>query len=231
MLSDQDRKTIEEAVRAAELRTTGEIYTVVARESSDYREVPIAWAAIGALAAPAVLLAAGIHVTVPDLFGDQSWSAAQLGAAAEGAARAALTGAILLQGVLFIAIAVLVAVPPVRRFLTPGPLKRERVRRRAQEQFLAKNLQSTRERTGILIYVSVKERMAELIADEGIDAKVDRKVWDDAMKALVGGFRRKAPGAGFAAAIGQCADILAQHFPAREHDNPNELPDSVVVLP
>ncbi len=229
MLDDTDRARIEQAIKAAETRTTGEIYCVVAGESSDYREVPIAWGAIAALLGPAILLAAGIHVTAPDALSG-GWSAAQMSSAAEATARAALTGAILLQGVLFVLVAILVAIPPIRRFMTPRGLKRERVRRRAHEQFLAKNLQATRERTGVLIYVSASEHMAELIADEGIAAKVEQGAWEEAMKRLMDGFRRERPADGFEEAIGLCGDILAEHFPPREGDNPNELSDSVVIL-
>lgn len=231
MLSDADRARVEAAVARGELRTRGEIYTVVARESSDYREVPVAWAAIAALAVPALLLAGGIRVSAPEILTGE-WSAAQIGAVAEQSVRSALTWALLMQGMLFVAVALLVGmIPPLRRLLTPKGLKRERVLRRAQEQFLAKNLAATRERTGVLIYVSAKERMAELIADEGVASKVDPKVWDEAMAALISGIKRKRPAEGFEAAIGLCADILAQHFPANVTDNPNELPDSVVVLP
>ncbi|MFZ3008050.1 MAG: TPM domain-containing protein [Phenylobacterium sp.] len=231
MLSEADRSRVEAAVARGELRTRGEIYTVVARESSDYGEVPVAWAAIAALAAPALLLAGGIHVSAPEILTGE-WTAAQIGTVAEQSVRGALTGALMMQGVLFVGVAVLVGViRPLRRLLTPKGLKREQVRRRAQEQFLAKNLAATRERTGVLIYVSAKERMAELIADEGVASKVDPKVWDEAMAALISGIRRKKPAEGFEAAIALCADILAEHFPVNASDNPNELPDSVVVLP
>jgi putative membrane protein len=230
MLTDQDRARIEASIKTAEVATQGEIYCVVAQESSDYREAPIAWAALAALAAPAILLLAGIHVSVPDIFG-QEWSAAQIGAVAETAAREAVAGSILLQGVLFLVVAVIVSFPPVRRFMTPRSLKRERVRRRAREQFLAKNLQATRERTGVLIYVSTHERLAELIADEGVAAKVDPKVWDQAMGLLTDGIKRGQAAEGFEKAIALCGQILATHFPARVDDNPDELPNSVVVLP
>lgn len=229
MLTESDRARVEAAVKAAELGTTGEIYCVVAAESSDYLEVPIAWGAIAALAAPAVLLAFGVHVTAPDDFGG-GWSAAQMSSAAETAARGALSGAILLQGVLFVLVAILVAIGPIRRWMTPRALKRERVRRRAHEQFLAKNLQSTRERTGVLIYVSASEHMAELIADEGIAAKVNDAAWDGAMQRLIDGFKTGRPADGFEDAIALCGTILAEHFPPRDGDNPNELSDSVVVL-
>ena len=228
-LTPSELAAIEAAVREAEARTTGEIYCVVSEESSDYGETPLAYAAGVALLAPAILLLGGVHVSIPDLFA--GWSAAQVGEAIERSVRSALIGTIVLQGVLFVATALIVAISPVRRALTPRGLKRDRVRRRAAEQFLAKNLHLTRERTGVLMFVSLGERMAELIADDGIASQVEPKVWDQAMAALTEGLKRGQPAAGFAAAIGLCADVLAERFPPKEGDNPNELPDAVVVLP
>lgn len=229
MLTPADLGAIEAAVREAEHRTTGEIYCVVAEQSADYGETPLAWAAGISLLGPALLLMGGIHVSAPDLFG--GWTAAQMSQAAEAAARQALIGAIILQGLLFAATAIVVALPAVRLRLTPRSLKRDQVRRRAQEQFLAKNLHLTRDRTGVLIFVSLAEHMAELIADEGIAAQVEADVWDRAMAALTEGLKRGEPAAGFAAAVGFCADVLAERFPADPNDNPNELADTVVVIP
>jgi len=228
-LSPSDLTAIEAAVREAEARTTGEIYCVVTEESSHYGETAIAWAAGVALLGPAVLLLAGVHVTIPDPFA--SWSASDVGAAIEQAVRRALIGAIVVQGVLFALTALIASIPPVRLFLTPRSLKRLRVQRRAAEQFAAKNLHLTRERTGVLIYVSLGERMAELIADDGIADHVDAHVWDRAMAALTDGLRAGDVETGFAAAVALCGDVLAEKFPARPGDNPNELPDAVVVLP
>jgi putative membrane protein len=83
----------------------------------------------------------------------------------------------------------------------------------------------------VLIYVSLAERMAELIADQTIHEQVVDGTWEAPMAALVEGLKRGAPGAGFARCIDLCADILAERFPARAGDNPNELPDAVVILP
>ena len=212
-LTPSDLEAITASVREAETRTTGEIYCVVSERSADYAETPLVWAAGVALLGPALLLLAGVQVSAPDLLG--GWTAAHADSAAQAAARQALIGAIL----------------PARLLLTPRGLKRERVRRRAQEQFIAKNLHATRERTGVLIFVSLAEHMAELIADESIAAKVEPDVWDRAMAALTAGLKRGEPAAGFAAAVGLCADTLAEHFAVRAGDNPNELPDAVVVLP
>ena len=228
-LSASDLSSIEAAVHAAEARTTGEIYCVVTEESSHYAETPLAWAAGVALLGPAVLLVAGVHVTIPDLFA--SWSASDVSAAMERAVRNALIGAIVVQGLLFVATAVIVSVPAVHRALTPRSLKRHRVQRRAAEHFAAKNLHMTRERTGLMIFVSLGERMAELIADEGIADHVETHVWDKAMAALTEELKVGRVEQGFEAAIRLCGDVLAEKFPARAGDNPNEIPDAVVVLP
>ncbi|HSV01633.1 MAG TPA: TPM domain-containing protein [Phenylobacterium sp.] len=228
-LSPADLAAIEAAVRQAETRTTGEIYCVVGEESSHYIETPLAWAAGVALLAPAILLLGGVHVSAPELFG--GWTAAQVGEAAQAAVRRALLGDILLQAALFAVVGVLVALRPLRLALTPRAVKRHTVRRRAAELFVSKNLHATRERTGVLIFVSLGERMAELMADEGIAAHVEPHVWDRAVAALTEGLKRGEPGAGFAAAVGLCGEVLAERFPADPGDNPNQLPDAVVVLP
>ena len=228
-LSATELSAIEAAVRKAEAATTGEIYCVVTEESAHYSEIVIAWATVVALLGPAVLLLAGVHVTIPDLF--SSWTASDVGMAIETAVRRALIGAIVVQGVLFVLTAAIVSIPAVRRFLTPRGLKRLRVQRRAAEQFIAKNLHATRERTGVLIFVSLGERMAELIADEGIADHVESHVWDKAMAALTDGLKHGRVEAGFEAAVGLCGEVLAAKFPACAGDNPNELPDAVVVLP
>lgn len=231
LLSAEDLAAVAAAVRAAEARTTGEIYCVLAEESADYHATPLAWAAGVALLAPAVLLLTGVEVTAPDVSLAGGWTAAQVEDVGEATARGALVGALALQTLLFLVTLFVVAIPPVRRALTPSGMKRERVRQRAEEQFLSKNLHATRERTGVLIYVSAAERMAELIADEAIHARAPPGAWDRAMAALTDGVKRGAAAQGFEDAIGLCGDVLAEAFPARPDDNPNELPDALVVVP
>lgn len=229
MLNDEDRAKVKAAVRSAERRTTGELYCVIAEESSDYRETPFIWAGLAALAAPAILLLAGVEVSVPDAF--VPWTAAQAGAAAEQAVRGALTMALVLQAGLFVAVAAIGSITPFRRFMTPRSVKQDRARRRAEELFLAKNLHQTRERTGVLVFVSLAEHAAEILADEGISAVVEQAEWDAAVAALVAEARAGRPADGLAKAVEMVGDILARRFPADATDNPNELPDSVVELP
>lgn len=229
MLNDVERAQVKAAVKAAEARTRGELFCAIAEESSDYRETPFLWAGLAALAAPAILLVAGVEASVPAAF--TPWTAAQAGAAVETAVRGALTATLVLQAVLFILVAAVGSLTPARFFMTPRSVKKDRARRHAEELFLARNLHQTRERTGVLIFVSQAEHVAEIIADEGIAAVVEQAEWDDAVAALVSRAKAGQLGEGLAEAVGRVGDILARHFPADATDNPNELPDAVIEIP
>jgi putative membrane protein len=228
LLSSEDHHRIEQAVAAAEATTRGEIVCVVTDEAAHYAEVPLAWAAAAALLLPLVALAvAGVAGRFDYAFG--GWAAGHV-AAVHAAVLTALTSYALAQGVLFIGVFALVSIPPIRRRLTPTPHKRAQVRARALEQFYARGLDKTRERTAVLIFVSLHDRRAEVLADSGISDKVDASAWSDVIADLVAGIRARKPGDGFVAAIERCGRHLAEHFPAGP-DNPNELSDTLVEAP
>jgi putative membrane protein len=56
MISETDKARVAEAIRVAETKTSGEIFCIVAQHASDYRLVPLAWAALIALVVPAPLI-------------------------------------------------------------------------------------------------------------------------------------------------------------------------------
>ena len=126
--------------------------------------------------------------------------------------------------------ALVVSIPPIRRALTPASLKAERVHRAAMQQFLGHGLHATRERTGILLFASLAEHRAEVIADEGIYSVAPNAVWDEVVSLLITGLKRRDIPGGFEAAVKRCGEILAEHVPPRA-DNPNELADRLVILP
>jgi putative membrane protein len=118
---------------------------------------------------------------------------------------------------------------PVRYRLVPRSIKHARAHRRALEQFLAQDLHTTDGRTGVLIFVSVAERYAEIIADAGIHARVPERDWQaivDRLVALIGDGR---PGDGFVEAVTAVGSRLAEHFPPGTID-PNQLPNHLIVL-
>src|SRR5919202_854465 len=109
----------------------------------------------------------------------------------------------------------------------PGTLKRHAAHQAAVEQFLARNLHVTAERTGVLIFASLAERYAEVIADEGIASKVAPAVWDEAVKALIAEAKAGRVADGILRAVGLVGEVLAAHFPPRAGD-PDELPNHLV---
>jgi len=225
LLTAQDHDRIREATRAAEATTRGEIVCVVTEEASHYLEVPFAWASVGALVlslAPLTMSSAAVWMDG----GLRGWSAAHI-AASHATVMAALGAYAILQCVVFLAIVLVVSIPPIRRALTPGFFRRGRVHQRAIEQFHASHLQRTRERTGVLIYASLKDRMAEIVADTGIDAKVGPQAWEEVIGVLITHLKANRPGDGFVAAIEASGRLLATHFPAEGY-NPDELPNAVV---
>jgi putative membrane protein len=202
MISDADKQRITEAIRAAEAKTSGEIFCVIARACGDYELVPMAWAAVAALAVPLPL----IFLT--------SWPAAVI---------------YLVQLAVFAVTWRVLALPMIRFHVVPKRRKWECAHAEALHQFLAQGIHLTEQRTGVLIFASVAEHYAEIVADAGINAKVTPDVWANAVAAMIAEIGNGRPGEGFIAAIQLCGAELASHFPPGAL-NPDELPNKVVEI-
>jgi putative membrane protein len=226
MLSQADHERIHTAIEAAEARTSGEIFCVVAKESATYREVPFAWAAALALIGPPLALAFGLRPSVRVLLALQNgWSVAHASALSDTLTTALIAFAAA-QAMLFVIVLLLASIPQVRRRLTPASAKRAHVHARAMEQF-AHRLHATRASTGVLVFASLAERRVEIIADEAIHARVGTDAWDRAVAAAVGPICRGDYAAGLIAATEVCGEVLAQHFPPIEGQSPSS--DEVVA--
>lgn len=221
-LSSDDRQRIAEAVAQAETKTSGEVCCVLTEEASEYREVPLAWAALVALVLPPAALALGVR---PLVLGEivSGW-AAQQSTARE--VLLALGSYAIGQAVLFAIIAFVVSIPAVRRFMTPSFVKRHRVRRMAQHHF-ATLVARLAEGAYAMIYVSRFDRMVEIVVSESAGKACDAAAWHKAASALGEALGRDQAGDGFVAAIGICGAELAKHFPPGEGKE-NRLPDSVI---
>jgi putative membrane protein len=129
----------------------------------------------------------------------------------------------------FLFVRVVLAYMPLRLALTPGRTKSRRVHRRAVDLFRASCELKTRGRTGVLLYLSLAERRAEIVADEAIASQVELDVWGDAMAALIDEVKQGRPGRGMALAVEKIGAVLAPILPPT-HDNPDELPNRLITL-
>ena len=185
-MPNPDDERVVAAISAAEAKTSGEIVAVVASECDSYLYAPVLWAALAALVVARPL----IYLT---------WLSVQW--------------IYVLQLVVFGALALVGASRPLRYALVPPAIKRERAHARAVEQFLVQNLHTTAGRTGVLIFVSVAERYAEILADAGIHGKVPAGTWQGIVDELTRHIGDGRTTDGFVAAIGLVGQHLAQHFP------------------
>ena len=221
-LSEDDFQRVSEAVAKAERDSDGEIVTIVAHRSDAYHDVALHYAVLAMLLVPA------IWAVVPQSWIDW-WSAFLFGWNAELTRPLVM---LILFGKLiaaFLVVRLALNYRPLRLALTPGGTKSRRVRRRALELFRSGCELRTRGRTGVLIYLSLEERRAEIIADRAIVEKTEPDVWGDAMAALVDEVKHKRPGAGMVLAVEKVGAVLATILPPKPY-NPDELPNRLIVL-
>lgn len=221
-MDDAQRERVSAAVTAAERHSAGEIVTILADSSDSYHDVALLWAAAAAfLALGALAFAPDFTLgTIDRLTGEWEtfWHPGKLFALALTVAMIKFTAMWLLQ-----------LWRPLRLWLAPAAVKHARVRARAIAAFKVGAEQRTNGRTGILIYLSLAERRAEIVADEAIAALVAPEVWGEAMAAMLRELRRNDVASGLVAAIERVGAVLAQHLP-RAADDRNELPDRLIEV-
>lgn len=207
-MTHEEHQAVAAAIRAAERRTSGEIFCVVARRSDDYF-FPAAFIVTVSTVAVSLAIAWILHLHWYDLR-PATLVAAQLSSIA-------------------CALAVLWLAPGMRIHLVPRRLRYRRAHDNALRQFLARNVHVTAERTGVLLFVSLAEHYAEVIADAGINRRVGQETWDGVVRGMIDHARRGAIADGFVAAVGSVGALLAEHVPVGAADA-NELDDHVVEI-
>jgi putative membrane protein len=199
--TQEDYDAVAAAIRAAEARTSGQIVCVLAHASSDYAYVPFLSAGLLALLAPWPM----IYFT--------AWSVQQI---------------YFTQLLVFIAVALVLSWPRLRFALVPRAARKARAHRAALEQFVLRRVAHTKNRSGVLIFVSLAERYARIVADDAVAEKVPVAEWQGAIDALVGHMRGGRVADGFVAAIERCGAVLAAHAPP--DGSRDSLPDRVYVV-
>ncbi|GAA4743608.1 TPM domain-containing protein [Sphingomonas daechungensis] len=221
-LSEEDHSRVSAAIAAAEAKSDGEIIAAATPLSDSYHDVALHWAVLALIA---VLAWAAIWP-----WGLEWWLDVFLGSwRPESTLRELLTFLMILAVLKFTAVLLILKYMPLRLALTPGATKTRRVRRRAISVFKAGAERRTVGRTGILIYLSMGERRAEIVADEAILKVTTPETWGEAMAALLEGVKAGRPADGIVAAIERVGAVLAEHFPRSATDT-NEIPDKLIEL-
>lgn len=208
--SAADLEKIKAAVAAAEGHTSGEIVPYYVERSDDYDEA--VWRSGVFFGAAALLVFYVIRTFTPIWlpFGLTQTLFIILLAAGIGTALAFW-------------------LPPLRRIFAGNYLLKRRVAARALEAFVSEEVFQTRDRTGILIFISLFERRVQVIGDSGINARVTPGDWEDVVEIIVNGIKSGQAAEGLIRAIEKCGDLLKTKEVQRRVDDSNELSDSLRI--
>lgn len=208
--SPQDQKRISQAIAGAEGRTSGEIVPYYVAASDGYPEAVWRGAAIGMLVTLAGVYGLYQFTELWYPFGMETLSALVI---VGGAAAALLVSLI----------------PGLRRILAGRAALEHRVRSRAMQAFVEREIFETRDRTGVLIFISNFERMVIVLGDSGINARVKQEEWQSVVARVVQGIKQGRAADGLLEAIALCGELLKRRGVALRNDDSNELANELIV--
>ena len=201
LLTEEDKKAIAEAVKKAEMLTSGEIVFAFTDASDRYQHATLQGALAGSILATAVYLL----LPTPQTIGMILWT----------------------EIIAFAFFYALIPRLPCRRWFISSREMEEHVHEAAFREFYASGLYKTREANGIVIYLSCLERRVVVLGDKGIHEKMGEHHWQEVRNQIINGIKQGRALEGICAAIESCGKALADHFPRRP-DDVNELPDDVL---
>jgi len=198
----EDQERIEQAVVAAESKTSGEIVPMIVGASARYSEAELIGVVIGLV----------IGTTI-ELMWHDPWGPVH--------------AYILWPMVGAISGYALCAIPTIKRWMLPRQRVAEAIHLRSLAAFAGHGLHHTKDHTGILIFASLLEHRVVVLADRGINEKVEPGTWQGVVDILTVGLKSGNACDGFCKAIERCGQILTAHFPRDARDR-DELPNKIV---
>jgi putative membrane protein len=214
LFSDAERERITEHIAEVEAHTAGEVVPYVVMQSDAYPAVRWRGAAIAiglALAVGSLLPVAGVP------------SAAGVGSVV--AESRILVPILFSVGVIGALIAG--AVPLLVRTLAGAEALDRAAHRRAMQAFVDEEVFATRDRTGILMFVSLLEHRIEVIADVGISEPVDPATWSQIAESIRDGMAAGSLADGLVDGLIRCQSILEEAGIERRADDTDELPNTI----
>jgi len=216
--SKEEIDKINKAAAHVESVSSGEVLTAVIKESSDYAFPELLFSLTGGFIYYLIMMF--FHSGVERLIGQLFWNPPLWYVTAFYGATT-----LIVIGLLYI----MSNISGFDRLIVSKTALHRNVYRRAMLHFTESGAVNTRDRTGIMFFISIREQLVEIIADEGINSKVEDGAWDDILIRLLSSIKDGRTADGLEKAIFECADILEKHFPVKS-DDVNELPDGIVFL-
>lgn len=206
ILKPTDLEKISEAVKRAEHKTSGEIVPMIVHRSSVIGHVPLMFSLVF------LVLILVFEIPQLDVFEELNayWLLFFVG-----------IGSFTLGQVLSRSLW-------MQRMFVPVKDQHIQVQERALIEFYQQGIGKTAEKTGILLFISVMERKAVVLADEGIARRLPQESWQHICASLVEGIKCEQTCEAMVSAIHKSGELLAQHFPARA-ENKDELSNQLIL--
>ncbi len=217
-LTKEEREKIARAVKKAESRTSGEIATAFIKESCDYAIYELMFAIIIGFFWFVVMMF--FTDNIENFLQGMLWHY-------ETGYLVAFYGFsifLVISACYFFA-----NISAIDRLIIPKKIMKQKVNERAIRHFMESGVCYTKNRTGILIFISILEHRVELLADKGINDKIDQSRWEDIVFLVISGIRENKTAECLGEAILQCGELLAEFFPIKKDDE-NELANEIKVL-
>lgn len=212
-LTADERERIRLAVDAAEQHTNAEIVPMLVSRSGLYRDAQHRAGII------LVLVTLTILLTTEILWLPWGWHASN--------AAWLVLATILAYG----AGAWLGGLVPIIRLFTSTDRMHQKVRLRAERAFAQHAVSQTRERTGVLLMVSLLEHEIYVLPDQPLFQRVPVERWSLVVEAAVGRLKAGDIVGGLCQSIQTCGVLLAEVCPGRPGDNPDELSNELIQEP
>lgn len=196
----EDEARIDAAIADLERRSAAEVVVVIAQRAASYASYPALWAACCALLT--------------------GWVAALIDPALP------VSHVVFVQGAALIVAAALFYLTPLGVNFVPSAVKHARAAMLARLEFANLVNDRTRQRNGVLLFVSLAEHYIEIIADDAVGAAIPPERWQQLVDQFRDKAKRGALGDSLVILISACAAVLEQHFPARPGQQ-NELPNQI----
>jgi len=204
----EELERIKAAVREAESKISGEIVPVFVEKSSNYTIANYRAALIGAAAVFFLIVIFDRYVPSLAVYDP-----------------VLIFTLVMLGG--FIAALKAHYINPVKRLMLSQSYMDQATRKRAENAFLEEEVFHTRQRTGIMIFISFFEHEVIVMADKGISKVVDQKEWDAIVKTIIDHVKKGKITDGIVAAITRCGQILLEKEFLIAPDDVNELKDDL----
>jgi putative membrane protein len=217
-LKNDDLEKIKKAVKDAESKTAGEIATAFIKESDNYAVYELMFSIIGGFIYFVIMMlfSSNIENTLKRMLWEYTTD-----------------HLLIFYGLsTFLVIFILywlANISFIDRLIIPKSVMQRKVNERAVRHFMESGVYNTKDRTGILIFISGLEHRVELLADKGINEKIPQEKWNTVVSHIIDGIKSGRMVEHLTQSIAQCGEMLAEHYPIQP-DDVNELKDDIAIL-